>query len=127
MSSAEIGSIIDKVKGQHYQIACGKCATAVSTLGPCPALASPPSPPRAHLPALASPPRYFEAKHKGSTLIETELGGISHPNQYFEESSKFHAEKELKEQAALEAKGQAAKAPPAQPPAQTLDAVMVQA
>ena len=87
-----------------------------------PALASPPSPP-----ALASPPRYFEAKHKGSTLIETELGGISHPNQYFEESSKFHAEKELKEQAALEAKGQAAKAPPAQPPAQTLDAVMVQA
>ena len=92
-----------------------------------PALASPPSPPRAHLPALASPPRYFEAKHKGSTLIETELGGISHPNQYFEESSKFHAEKELKEQAALEAKGQAAKAPPAQPPAQTLDAVMVQA
>ena len=39
------------------------------------------------------------------------------------QSSKFYAEKELKEQAALEAKGQAAKAPPAQ----TLDAVMVQA
>ena len=68
-------------------------------------------------------PRYFEAKHKGSTLIETELGGISHPNQYYEQSSKFYAEKELKEQAALEAKGQAAKAPPTQ----TLDAVMVQA
>ena len=39
VSSAEIGSIIDKVKGQHYQIACGKCAAAVSTLRPCPALA----------------------------------------------------------------------------------------
>ena len=38
------------------------------------------------------------------------------------QSSKFYAEKELKEQAALEAKGQAAKTTPA-----TLDAVMVQA
>ena len=34
--------------------------------------------------------KYFEAKHKGSALIETELGGIMHPNQYFEESAKFH-------------------------------------
>ena len=34
--------------------------------------------------------KYFEAKHKGSTLIETELGGITHPNQYFDESMKFH-------------------------------------
>ena len=32
--------------------------------------------------------KYFEAKHKGSTLIETELGGISHPNEYFEHSMK---------------------------------------
>ena len=38
------------------------------------------------------------------------------------QSSKFYAEKEIKEQAALEAKGQAAKTTPA-----TLDAVMVQA
>jgi hypothetical protein len=38
------------------------------------------------------------------------------------QSSKFYAEKELKEQAALEAKGQAAKMTPA-----TLDAVVVQA
>ena len=59
-----MGYIVEKVKGQHFQIACGK---------------------------------YFEAKHKGSTLIETELGGISHPNQFFEQSSKFYAEKELKE------------------------------
>ena len=35
--------------------------------------------------------KYFEAKHKGSNLIETELGGISHPNQFFDESMKFHA------------------------------------
>ena len=28
VASSEIGSIIDKVKGQHYQIACGKYATA---------------------------------------------------------------------------------------------------
>ena len=42
----------------------------------------------------------------------------THPYQ----SSKFYAEKELKEQAALEAKGQATKTAPA-----TLDAVMVQA
>ena len=25
--------------------------------------------------------KYFEAKHKGSALIETELGDITHPNQ----------------------------------------------
>ena len=48
----------DQVRGQHFQVACGK---------------------------------YFEAKHKGSNLIETELGGISHPNQFFDESMKFHA------------------------------------
>ena len=35
--------------------------------------------------------KYFEAKHKGSNLIETELGGISHPNQFFDESMTFHA------------------------------------
>ena len=46
-----------QVRGQHYQVACGK---------------------------------YFEAKHKGSALIETELGGITHPNQFFDESMKFH-------------------------------------
>ena len=50
--------IFDKVKGHHYQVACGK---------------------------------YFEAKHKGSALMEADLGGISHPNQFFEESQKFHA------------------------------------
>ena len=54
---AEANFIVDKVKGQHYQVACGK---------------------------------YFEAKHKGTTLIETELGGIMHPNQFFEESAKFY-------------------------------------
>ena len=74
VGSSDIGYIIDKVKGQHYQIACGK---------------------------------YFEAKHKGSTLIETELGGISHPNQYFEHSSKYYVEKELKEQGASASAGQA--------------------
>jgi DNA primase large subunit len=87
VANSEISSIVDKVKGQHYQIACGK---------------------------------YFEAKHKGSTLIETELGGISHPNQYFEQSSKFYAEKELKDQAALD-QAKASKATPA------ADAVMAQA
>ena len=64
VANGDIGYIVEKVKGQHYQIACGK---------------------------------YFEAKHKGSTLIETELGGISHPNQFFEQSAKFYADKELKE------------------------------
>jgi DNA primase large subunit len=57
VGNGDIAFIMDKVRGQHYQVACGK---------------------------------YFEAKHKGSTVIETELGGISHPNQYFEESMKFH-------------------------------------
>jgi len=33
--------------------------------------------------------KYFEAKHKGTSLIETEISGLSHPNQYFEESMKF--------------------------------------
>ena len=53
-----------------------------------------PTPPA--LPSLASPSaqvacgKYFEAKHKGTALIETELGGITHPNQFFEESQKFH-------------------------------------
>merc|ERR1719476_761335 len=61
VSSADISYIVEKVKGHHYQVACGK---------------------------------YFEARHKGSTLIETELGGIEHPNQFFEESLKFHAPKE---------------------------------
>ena len=28
VASSEIGSIVEKVKGQHYQIACGKYATA---------------------------------------------------------------------------------------------------
>uniref|UniRef100_A0A7S3C2H3 DNA primase large subunit C-terminal domain-containing protein n=1 Tax=Haptolina ericina TaxID=156174 RepID=A0A7S3C2H3_9EUKA len=55
--TADVTYILEKVRGQHYQIACGK---------------------------------YFEAKHKGTTLIETELGGISHPNQYFEQSMKFY-------------------------------------
>lgn len=76
VSSADIGYIVDKVKGQHYQIACGK---------------------------------YFEAKHKGSTLIETELGGISHPNQFFEQSSKFYVEKEQKEQGTVATAVQEAK------------------
>jgi len=58
VSSADATFIVDKVRGHHYQVACGK---------------------------------YFEAKHKGTTLIETELGGIMHPNQYVEESMKFHA------------------------------------
>ena len=56
--AADVSFILDKVRGQHFQVACGK---------------------------------FFEAKHKGSTLIETELGGITHPNQYFEESTKFYA------------------------------------
>ena len=61
MSAVDATYIIDKVKGHHYQVACGK---------------------------------YFEAKHKGTTLIETELGGIEHPNQYFEQSVKFHTAKD---------------------------------
>jgi len=55
---SDVNFILDKVRGQHFQVACGK---------------------------------YFEAKHKGTTLIETEMGGIVHPNQYFEESIKFHS------------------------------------
>jgi DNA primase large subunit len=57
VGGADTNFILDKARGQHFQVACGK---------------------------------YFEAKHKGSALIETELGGIMHPNQYFEESAKFH-------------------------------------
>jgi hypothetical protein len=112
VANSEIGEIVAKVKGQHYQIACGKYSTAASTLHCCPypypcpfSLPLPPAPAPAPAPAptcpslypcprpdtltalthLTSLPRYFEAKHKGSTLIETELGGISHPNQYFEQ------------------------------------------
>ena len=58
VGGSDASYILEKVKGHHYQVACGK---------------------------------YFEAKHKGSTLTETEVGGISHPNQYFEESAKFYA------------------------------------
>merc|ERR1712060_15361 len=58
VSGADSAYILEKMRGHHYQVACGK---------------------------------YFEARHKGSTLIETELGGITHPNQFFEESVKFHA------------------------------------
>jgi len=58
VGNVDVSYILDKVKGQHYQVACGK---------------------------------FFEARHKGSTLIETELGGITHPNQFFEESVKFFA------------------------------------
>lgn len=35
---------------------------------------------------------YFEARHAGSALTETEMGGITHPNQYFDLSMKFYAE-----------------------------------
>ena len=58
VAPADQSFILDKVRGHHYQVACGK---------------------------------YFEAKHKGTALIETELGGIMHPNQFFDESAKFHA------------------------------------
>ena len=104
VANSEIGEIVAKVKGQHYQIACGKYSTAGSTLHCCPypypfplplplplPLSVPTSTPApgpdtlTALTHLTSLPRYFEAKHKGSTLIETELGGISHPNQYFEQ------------------------------------------
>ena len=57
VGSSDANFILDRVRGHHYQVACGK---------------------------------YFEAKHKGTALIESELGGITHPNQYFEESMKFH-------------------------------------
>ena len=33
---------------------------------------------------------------QGTTLIETELGGIMHPNQFFEESAKFYAPRDAK-------------------------------
>ena len=35
--------------------------------------------------------KFFETQHKGSALMETDLGGIMHPNQYFEESTKFYS------------------------------------
>lgn len=39
------------------------------------------------------PPRlYFEARHQGSTYTETEMGGITHPNQYFDQSMKFYSD-----------------------------------
>ena len=57
VTGSDANFILEKVRGHHYQVACGK---------------------------------YFEAKHKGTTLIERELGGIEHPNQYFEESMKFY-------------------------------------
>ena len=41
--------------------------------------------------------------------IETELGGISHPNQFFEQSSKFYVEKEQKEQGTVATAVQEAK------------------
>ena len=57
VAATEANFILDKARGQHYQVACGK---------------------------------FFEAKHKGTTLIETEISGISHPNQYFEKSNEFY-------------------------------------
>lgn len=59
VGGSDVAFILERVRGQHFQVACGK---------------------------------YFEAKHKGSALIETELGGISHPNEYFKESMKFYGE-----------------------------------
>ena len=58
VGGSDINFILEKARGQHYQVECGK---------------------------------YFEAKHKGSALIETEHGGITHPNQFFDESMKFFA------------------------------------
>ena len=80
VGASEVHFILDKVKGQHYQVACGK---------------------------------YFEAKHKGSALIETELGGITHPNQFFEESMKFHGAAAGEKAAEPAAAGDAAAAKPA--------------
>eukprot|EP00967_Tisochrysis_lutea_P124593 scaffold208473_cov30-Tisochrysis_lutea.AAC.2 len=65
VNGADAAYILEKVRGQHYQVACGK---------------------------------FFEAKHKGTTLIETELGGIDHPNRYFEESVKYHMAQEQREE-----------------------------
>ena len=88
VGGSEVNFILEKVRGQHFQVACGK---------------------------------YFEAKHKGSALIETELGGITHPNQFFEESAKFHApadgggaaaKSNAEPAAVIEAGANAAAAPP---------------
>lgn len=57
VSGTDVAFILEKVRGQHFQVACG---------------------------------RFFEAKHKGTTLLQTEIGGIEHPNQFFTESIKFH-------------------------------------
>ena len=61
VANSEIGEIVAKVKGQHYQIACGKYSTAGSTLHCCPypypcpfSLPLPPAP--APAPAPASTP-----------------------------------------------------------------------
>lgn len=47
---------------------------------------------------------YFEARHAGSSLTETEMGGITHPNQYFDLSMKFYADIHAAEQGAGEGK-----------------------
>jgi DNA primase large subunit len=57
VGATDVAFILEKVRGQHYQVACGKL---------------------------------FEAKHKGTTLLETEIGGIEHPGQFFDESVRFH-------------------------------------
>ena len=59
ISGPDMNFILEKKRGHHYQVACGK---------------------------------FFEAKHKGTALIETELGGITHPNQFFDESMKFYGD-----------------------------------
>jgi len=61
VSGTDVAFILEKVRGQHFQVACG---------------------------------RFFEAKHKGTTLLQTEIGGIEHPNQFFTESIKFHLAQE---------------------------------
>lgn len=93
VGGSDIHFILDKVKGQHFQVACGK---------------------------------YFEAKHKGSALIETELGGITHPNQFFDESMKFHGSAD----GTVEAKGTGAPSAAAStsaPHAESADAPMPEA
>jgi len=77
VAGTEANFILDKARGQHYQVACGK---------------------------------YFEAKHKGTTLIETEISGISHPNQYFEKSNEFY---EKQTETSSEIKAESSSAVPA--------------
>ncbi|KAJ1628593.1 eukaryotic and archaeal DNA primase, large subunit-domain-containing protein [Pavlovales sp. CCMP2436] len=79
---ADVSRIAQKAAENHYQVACGAPSPSPSRSPPVRAWP---------LPSARLRRMYFEARHAGSSLTETDMGGITHPNQYFDESLKFYA------------------------------------